>query len=210
MRQKTRDFRLGSLQDADDFAFSASFEKESNQPLDFWEGRISNPFSKHFVAYRAPQNADLALRSSKEHPLLGADAEWVGIVVLLGPKLVATASFSNETSWKAFVEKGTNMSEADNPDTVAYHIVAFYTASTVRGQGLGKILIENALHYILESRDNEGIANALCTTGVEVRNGASQAVFRRLGFFDTAARDSYVTDDGRALEDVIMRWDMRS
>ena len=34
-------------------------------------------------------------------------------------------------------------------------------------------------------------------------------VFRKLGFYDTEARDSYMTDDGRALEDVIMRWDMR-
>ena len=149
---RTRDFRLASLQGADEFAFSSRFEKESNQPSDFWEKRVSSPFSRHFVAYRALQNLNPTSAATNDHPLLSAGSEWIGVVVLQGPQLVATASFSNETPWKATIERSKATSEVDNPDTATYHITGFYTAFEVRGQGLGKKLVENALHYILESR----------------------------------------------------------
>src|ERR1700761_972213 len=94
---KYRELRLQSLK-SDPDAFSSTFEDESTQSSEFWTGRMLVPRARHFVAVRWNNTSDIAPTSDDPHAVL--EAEWVGMLVLLGPKVVASGDAS---PWKSLV-----------------------------------------------------------------------------------------------------------
>ena len=202
--RKMRDLRLRSLK-TDPEAFTSSYEDESRKPFDFWTGRILNADARHFVICR-PYSAQYALGQPND----AIHGEWLGILVLLGPREVDPALFSNETSWKDF-KKGSGKRETDEgrlrPASSAYHMVGVFVAPEERRHGWGHRLVEAALGVIALDCEKTKTSLAICTVGADERNEAAQRLYQNTGFA-VVAKDSFKADDGRHLTDLVMRRDL--
>jgi GNAT superfamily N-acetyltransferase len=200
---KYRELRLESLK-SDPDAFSSTFEDESRQPSEFWTGRMLVPRARHFVAVQWNTTPDIAPTSDDLYAVL--EAKWVGTLVLLGPKVVASGDAS---PWRALVgSRFVEDSAEATSDTgaSAYHLAGFYVAPEVRGRGLGGSLVNTAIEKIADDGQTIHSAGAICTVGASQRNLVVRRLFKRMGFLEVA-EEVCKTKDGRSLTEVILRRD---
>ena len=205
--EKCRELRLRSLK-SDPDSFSSSFTKESQQPFEFWTGRLLNSKALHYVVIQ--HNLDSKVEEALQNAETILQSKWVGILVRLGPRIVDIDSFSNESSWKTLLEGGSKKSmdraDTNNSRAAAYHLAGFYIAPETRGQGLGARLVQTALDNIAADCQIADSSRAICTVGTDRRNAVPQRLFAKMGFSNVAI-DNIQTDDGRHLTEIIWRQD---
>ena len=163
------------------------------------------PTARHFVGVKLNTDSSAPVSASDAQAVL--EAEWVGILVVLGPAVV---NKSDESPWKSlargrFVENGaeTNIDFSAS----AYHLAGFYVAPEVRGNGLGGLLVHAAMESIFQDRQSMGNARAICTVSASHTNSVVQRLFRRMGFVEVAEEECN-TEDGRHLTEIVMRRDL--
>ena len=208
--QVFRDIRLRALQ-TDPASFSSCFATESEQPHSFWTERLQNTQAKTFALIHKASGVQHHQHS--ESALL---RPWVGILVLLGPKLVDIEAFDNDSSWKTVLtEKHAVNEQSQLPKieassvkiALAYQVVSVYVAPEFRGKGLARKLMSSALAAVEQDLKDKSSGKAICT--VDVADGISVArnTYQRMGFV-TVAEDHSTTDDGREFHASVMRKDV--
>ncbi|ERF71147.1 hypothetical protein EPUS_05976 [Endocarpon pusillum Z07020] len=205
--QAFRDIRLRALQ-TDPTSFSSCFATESEQPHSFWTERLQNPQAKTFALVHEASGVQ-----HHHHPEFTLLRPWLGILVLLGPKLVDIDVYDNDSPWKTVLTEQHAINEQPQLQemeassvkiALAYQIVSVYVAAEFRGKGLAKKLMSSALAAIEQDLKNKRFGKAVCT--VDVADGISVArnLYQRMGFV-TVAEDQSTTDNGREFHGSVMR-----
>ena len=206
-----REIRLQSLQ-SDPASFSSTDFVERQKPISFFTKRLQNPLAKTFAVV-CDKAEDPASNKASE----STAGTWYGMLVLLGPQVVDPETFDNENSWKNLIGEQQRASQAPKTKSTAeapsisqtafsYHIVSVYVSSVLRGQGIGKDLFRAAFAEIEKEAANHRLTRAICTLGVGKNLLAAWNLYNAIGFV-AVAEVQYVVDDGRVLDDVIMRKD---
>lgn len=205
--QAFRDIRLQALQ-TDPASFSSSFTTESEQPPSFWTERLQNPQAKTFALIHKASGAQRYQHS--EFALL---RPWLGILVLLGPKIVDNEAYDNDSSWKTVLTEKHAINEqfqllkieaSSVKIALAYHIVSVYVAPEFRGKGLAKMLMSSALAAIKQDLGDERFDKAICTVDVTDGALAARKTYQGVGFV-TVAEDHSKSDDGREFHGSVMQ-----
>jgi ribosomal protein S18 acetylase RimI-like enzyme len=79
------------------------------------------------------------------------------------------------------------------------HLWGVYVAPEVRAQGLGAALVTTALKHATDTW-----ASRRVTLGVNVRNTAALALYRKLGFVEYGLEQEYLLVDGEFHDEVLM------
>ncbi|KAI1972570.1 hypothetical protein LOZ55_005740 [Ophidiomyces ophidiicola] len=151
-----RKARLRALQ-TDPSAFSSTYEREVQFQDNDWIKRLLNPLAQSFVALVKSDNLspagnsiwDESDKSSKsgvdhDHLKLLSENEWAGMIVLMGPKVLAVDGSESGNPLNAFHSMGA----AEAPDAVsfagrelAYIAASMFVLPEARRQGIGRRLI---------------------------------------------------------------------
>lgn len=178
---RLRNIRLKSLQ-LDPAAFASTYENESQFPQDVWTGRLTNPLARTFVGLHEVQSNN-GEHANEEHHI---DQEWLGTIVLLGPRPIASTSITASASpWKAFSsrkEQSKPLDEFSAGASVAYHIVGVYVAPEARGRRLGSKLVQ-AVVAAAEVDGREKLAGSVnVTVMVDDKNPVALRPYENAGF----------------------------
>lgn len=195
---KYRELRLKSLK-TDPDSFLSTFASESKQPFKFWTERITALGVRHLVAVQL--NGDLSATSITENLHAVLETEWVGTLVLLGPKDIA----SDDKSSLARGRLAEDNAEAKSESTAAsYHLAGFYVAPETRGQGLGKSLVDRAMEAISQDRQKMHNTGAICTVAASHKNIVVRRLFKTMGFLEVT-EEIYNTTDGDDFIGIVLR-----
>ncbi|KAF7513324.1 hypothetical protein GJ744_009745 [Endocarpon pusillum] len=208
--QAFRDIRLRALQ-TDPTSFSSCFATESEQAHSFWTERLQNPQAKTFALVHKASGVQ-----HHQHSELTLLRPWLGILVLLGPKVVDIDAYDNGAPWKTVLTEQHAINEQPQllemeassvKIALAYQIVSVYVAAKFRGKGLAKKLMSSALAAIEQDLKDKRFGKAICTVDVADGIWAARKVYQRMGFV-TVAEDHSTTDDGREFHASVMRKDV--
>ncbi|KAF7951027.1 uncharacterized protein EAE97_002579 [Botrytis byssoidea] len=151
---KYKDFRLLSLQVAPE-SFASNYSTEAAFLDEVWYERLANP---HAATYFALENSKI-----------------VGTVSMLGPLIYGPEDMSVlGNPWQAIGDKISNEQAICH-----YRMNGVFT--DVRGQGVGKALIEAALKYAGGEAAVQGKA-FVCSIVVESENSGARRLYERCGF----------------------------
>lgn len=197
--QRFRKARLSALQ-ADPAAFSSSYERESQFDDEAWTQRLQNPVAKSFVAlainsnvslekskdYQANNNENVAESDHIDNVLeLLCDNDWVGMIILLGPKALAADSSESPAPWKIFLAMGSSAT-LDTSSLIgreaAYFATSMFVLPEARKKGIGRRLIAASF----EAARNEAAAIGASEVNVcliaEANNTPAIQLYRSCGF----------------------------
>lgn len=210
---KFRQLRLQALQ-TDPASFSSSFITESQRPSSFFTNRLTNPIAKTFALIKAvPQS------QSHIDPEYALDKPWLGMVVVLGPKVIDPTAYDNESTWKTVLTETSPLVDeskrarsvfAESPSAnsaLVYHFVSVYVAPQVRGKGLAKKLMSTALAVVEHETREKTFTQAICSIGVAKDNSIARRTYESMGFVGVA-KDHFISEDGREGDDSVMRRDI--
>lgn len=153
---KYKEFRLLSLQVAPE-AFASSYSREAAFPDEVWYERLANP---HAATYFALENSKI-----------------IGTVSVLGPLIYGPEDMTVlGNPWQAIGDKTSNIQAMGH-----YRMNGVFTLPDVRGQGVGKALVEAALKYAGGQAAVQGKA-FVCSIVVESDNAGAQRLYERCGF----------------------------
>jgi ribosomal protein S18 acetylase RimI-like enzyme len=207
-----RELRLQALQN-EPASFSSSYTTESRRPPSFWTARLQNPQARTFALINRHLRTD-PLRD----PESVVDRPWLGMLVLLGPKVVDLDAYDNGSTWKAILTENPLIRDKAQPietrmgfspvnSALAYHIVAVYVAPEVRRRGFAKELVSSALACMNQDSKGKGCHKGICTVGVAEDIVAARKTYESMGFI-AVAEDHYTSGDGRAFHESVMRKDL--
>lgn len=152
---KYKDFRLLSLQVAPE-AFASSYSREAAFLDEVWYERLANPHAATFFA----------LEKSK----------IIGTVSILGPLLYGPEDMTAlGNPWQAIGDKTTS-----KQITGHYRINGVFTLPDVRGQGVGRALVEAALRYAGGEVAVQSKA-FVCSIVVESDNTGARRLYEKCG-----------------------------
>jgi len=176
---RSKEIRLRGLQ-LDPAYFASTFEKESQFPLETWISRLTNPLARTFIAMRErSQDGKTEVKDS----LL--DQEWLGTLVLLGPKPTKTGPVSASISpWQLFTPTAMVSEVAPPPSSsaLAYHLVGVWVAPEVRGSGIGGMMIQAACEAARDEAVKLCATTAVLTVMVEQWNTSGKRLYEKAGF----------------------------
>ena len=174
---RARDFRLQSLQLAPE-SFGIAYESEVNREPEFWTNRVANPKATTFIACRYDQTK--IKDAMNDHVQAVLDAEWLGSIILLGPKY-GVAEFALDTSpWKIIGEDSRH--DRVSEPIRHYLINGMFVMPTARGLGLGKALMTTALENAEKQTRSTGGETKKCTIVVDKYNDPARHLYLRSGF----------------------------
>lgn len=155
---KYKEFRLLSLQVAPE-AFASNYATEAAFLDEVWYERLANP---HAATYFALENSKI-----------------VGTVSMLGPLIYGPEDMAVlGNPWQAIGDK---TSDEQAMGHMHYRMNGVFTLPDVRGQGVGKALIEAALKYAGDEAAVQGKA-FVCSVVVESENSGARRLYERCGF----------------------------
>ncbi|OAP60619.1 hypothetical protein AYL99_05621 [Fonsecaea erecta] len=150
---RLKTLRLRSLKE-DAKSFISKYESEVSQPECFWLKRLKDDRATHLVLLR---HDTLTQKSTLlEH-------QWVGFVVIVAPdrKEVNDAGQSSPAEW---------------------YMAALYVEPEVRGQGLGKRLVQATIDHVRDNSSTEHGRSSCCLTSVVHGNENALDLYQKLGF----------------------------
>ncbi|ETI21959.1 hypothetical protein G647_06029 [Cladophialophora carrionii CBS 160.54] len=133
-------------------SFISKYEHEADQQQDFWLNRLKADRVVHLILARED--------GAKPNETLLQKA-WVGFVVISA----AANEKAPDSLWSA-----------------EWNMAALYIEPEVRGQGLGKRLIQATIDYIRGDASTEDNKPASCVTSVRHGNDNALDLYQRLGF----------------------------
>jgi ribosomal protein S18 acetylase RimI-like enzyme len=207
-----RELRLQALRN-EPASFSSSYTTESQLPPSFWADRLQNPQARTFALINRHVRTD-----PLPDPESMFDRPWLGMLVLLGPKVVDLDAYDNGSTWKTILTENplirdeaqpieTRMGLSSTNNALAYHIVAVYIAPGVRRRGFAKELVSSALACTKQDLKGKGCHKGLCTVGVAKDIVAARKTYESMGFI-AVAEDHYTSGDGRVFHESVMRRDL--
>lgn len=191
-----KNLRLQGLQ-VDREAFSSTYERESQFPLDEWIARIQNPVGKTFVsvfddnkttrsfAELSVPAGDNSIADTNLRLLLSK--EWMGQLSLIGPELLSAQGENTalDRPWEVFqnyVPPTTAKREPLSGAHVVYMLVGMFVLPQARRRGNGQRLLEAAVNAACEEAKARGALTARIVISVEQGNGVAQRLYERVGF----------------------------
>ncbi|PGH07968.1 hypothetical protein GX51_01408 [Blastomyces parvus] len=179
--QRFKTARLRALQE-DPKAFSSTYDKESKFDDATWAERLQNPQAKTFVALRAETTNGAEISEIEQ---LSA-TEWLGMIVILGPRALAADGSESETPWKPFLA-ASNINEPPDPATLvdaeaAYLAFSMFVLAEARRQGLGRKLVEAGVEAVRAEAMSMRAARANIGLWAEAQNEAALRLYEGCGF----------------------------
>ena len=181
--ERYRTARLRALREDPD-AFSSTYEREVQFEPEEWVKRLQNPEAKTFVAIRLPAaDTETGEPLSVSHAEKLAENEWLGMIVLIGPRTLSPADCL--TPWKPFTtsQKDGNATTSTFADQeITYFAVSMFVFREMRRQGLGRKLIEISLDTARQ--DAASLKATKLTIGLVLaaENTAAMDLYRKCGF----------------------------
>ncbi|KAM3071192.1 hypothetical protein ACMFMG_008787 [Clarireedia jacksonii] len=164
-----KQFRLDSLRLSPE-AFASTYAREAEFPDQVWYDRLANPRAAVFQAFQGDT--------------------VVGTVTAVGPLPYGVDELRPLANpWAMVGEEDTNK----QPTTAHFRINGMFTLPEMRGQGVGKSLLQEALKYAA----NEAAAlgrEFLGSVVVESYNEPAQRLYKKCGF--VAIKEEAHGDDG--------------
>lgn len=201
---RSKAIRLRALK-ADPAYFASTFETESRFSMETWIGRVTNPMARTFIAMRKPCS-----ETSKEITERDLDEEWLGTVVLLGPKLVTRGAINAATPpWQLFTPTpGPSPEASPKEDSIlVYQINAVWVAPEARGSGVGALMVQAALEAARTEVAEGARKTASVFVLVEKDNVAGMRLYQKSGFA-FVAEQNYTSPDGRTGTGVMLQLEL--
>ena len=153
--------RLQTLKE-DPRSWISLHEREADQPQEFWLSRVKDSSATHLVLVSFDSSHD----ASEGGTAALLQGEWVGFVVILAPE-----PHQNDTA---------NHVETTSSE---YLMASVSVRSDVRGQGLGKRLVQAAIQTARNNALEMHTLSSSCLTA-NVRHGNDHALqlYQKLGF----------------------------
>ncbi|EGD99828.1 hypothetical protein TESG_07166 [Trichophyton tonsurans CBS 112818] len=161
-------------------AFSSKYERESTFTDEQWAQRLQNPMSTTFVAVCVDNDAE-APTSVEDVEKLKSN-EWMGMVVLLGPKVVGS---SMKYVWDPFLSTAWMQpdDEGDFKDAeAATFAVSMFVLPEAARRGVGKMLLSRITDYAKEVGKRKSMGKLHVSLIVERDNDAAIRLYERCGF----------------------------
>ncbi|ESZ91646.1 hypothetical protein SBOR_7977 [Sclerotinia borealis F-4128] len=156
---KYKEFRLLSLQIAPE-AFASNYEREAAFLDEVWYERLANPYAATFFAFR--------------------DFRLIGTISILGPLPYGPEEMmALGNPWQAIGDNASNKQATGH-----YRINGVFTLPEVRGQGVGKALIEVALR-LAKGETAVQARKFVCSIVVESDNAGARRLYEKCGFVAT-------------------------
>ncbi|EFE42627.1 GNAT family acetyltransferase, putative [Trichophyton verrucosum HKI 0517] len=161
-------------------AFSSKYERESAFTDEQWAQRLQNPMSRTFVAVcvdhvtEAPSNVEDVEKLKSN--------EWVGMVVLLGPKVVGP---SMKYAWDPFLSMAWMQPDDErdfNDAEAATFAVSMFVLPEAARRGVGKMLVSRMMDSAKEDGKRKSIGKLHVSLIVERDNDAAIRLYERCGF----------------------------
>ncbi|KIW67679.1 hypothetical protein PV04_06911 [Phialophora macrospora] len=133
-------------------SFVSKYENEVDQQQDFWLNRLTADRVVHLVLAR-----EAGANPNKD--LL--EKQWVGFVV---------------------ISAGPSDQVGDSSSPAEWYMAAVYIEPEVRGQGLGKRLVQATIDYIKDHAPTEDSKPVCCFTSVRHGNDNALELYQKLGF----------------------------
>jgi ribosomal protein S18 acetylase RimI-like enzyme len=171
--------RLRSLRE-DTNAFISKYESEVSEPDDFWLDRLKFDRAFHLI---------LGRHGAPESPKDLMQKEWVGFVVIIAPSRAGVESIGQ-------------------PAAAEWEMAALYIQPELRGQGLGKRLVEATIEYVKEHGLVDGKTTPSCVTSVRHGNERALELYQRLGFRIIDSNE-HVEKEGRSYLTTRLKIDVR-
>lgn len=173
--------RLKSLKH-DTGSFISKYESEVNEPPEFWLKRLTDPRAVHLVLCRHDSDDP-----SDTIQLTLLRSQWVGFVVIIAPDR--------------------NKDEAAAPTVPEWQMAALYVEAEVRGQSLGKRLVQATMDYIRNNSSSSAGSPPFCMTSVRHGNDLALQLYQKLGFRVVDANEQ-VEKEGRQYTATMLRIDL--
>ncbi|KAK2806478.1 hypothetical protein FQN50_005761 [Emmonsiellopsis sp. PD_5] len=177
--------RLRALRE-DPSAFSSKYETESQFENAFWAKRLQNPLAKTFAAVRTTTEVDCPAQTEDNDLELLARNEWLGMVVLLGPRALAADGTESNAPWRPFLPPADPNQPPDTESIAgseaAYLAVSMFVLAEARKQGLGGRIIEKSVEVVRQEAKSLGASRLSVCLLVEPDNGTAQRLYERCGF----------------------------
>ncbi|PGH05389.1 hypothetical protein AJ80_08357 [Polytolypa hystricis UAMH7299] len=213
--QRFKTARLRALQE-DPSAFSSAYETEALFADEIWAKRLLNPASKTFVAVWCCEREEEDVESGDQSDIdVLVENEWLGMVVLLGPRTtaatpppaaVSTTSPSGPKPrfpWSVFLPPNDPFSLTDpsrlHGSEAAYLAVSMFVLREVRRQQLGRKLIEASVEAVRDEVKALSATRGNIGLGVIRENVAARRLYERLGF-EYLPVDDMPKAEGEAVE----------
>lgn len=179
---RLKDLRLKSLKsDAD--SWISTYESEVGQPEEFWLSRLQATRACHLVLVRdGPPGHGI---DTEALPLLQGD--WVGFVVIIGPE-------------------PSNMGKSGSASS-EYLMSALFIDAELRGYGLGKRLVQEAMTTVRHDALMNKLTAPYCTTSVRHGNDHALKMYQKLGF-RIVEPVSHGVKEGRQYTSTVLRTDL--
>ncbi|EGD91768.1 hypothetical protein H112_00880 [Trichophyton rubrum D6] len=161
-------------------AFSSKYERESAFTDEQWAQRLQNPMSRTFVAVCVDHDTEAPASVAEVEKL--KSNEWMGMVVLLGPKVVGS---SMKYVWDPFLSMAWMQpdDEGDFKDAeAATFAVSMFVLPEAARRGVGKMLISRMMDYAKEDGERKSIGKLYVSLIVERDNDAAIRLYERCGF----------------------------
>ncbi|KAM5436413.1 hypothetical protein MferCBS31731_005904 [Microsporum ferrugineum] len=172
-----RDARLRALKTYPE-AFSSNYERESAFTDEQWAQRLRNPMSTTFVAVCVEQDntADEDVDKLKNH-------EWMGMIVLLGPKVLDVGS--TKCPWEPFLSMDWMQPETEGAFEGAettYFAVSMFVLPEATKRGVGKMLVSEMKDHAREDGKEKSASKLHLSLIVERENPTAIRLYERCGF----------------------------
>lgn len=185
---KLRELRLHALKTSPQ-AFATSYEQERQNELIATMDRLADRKTDHFFA--TDRSIDPWSEETNEQFFEQLfDAEWVGMIVLIGPlspNQSAAISAKEEPLAGGKGRESPESSKKDLPGVVHFHLNGVFVDPAVRGAGLGLALVEAALAKAVAKSGGREIQ---CSVLVDSENLAARKLYQRAGF-DEVGQETY-------------------
>ncbi|KAG5295206.1 acetyltransferase [Histoplasma ohiense] len=163
-------------------AFSSTYHREAEYDDAIWVQRLRNPLSKTFVALRTERRGGT---ETSDIELLAAN-EWLGMIVIFGPRALPADGSGSKTPWKPFLSS-VNLNEPPDPTAIvgyeaAYVAFSMFVLIDARRQGLGRSLVQASIETVRAEADSMHATRANIGLFVEAKNQAAQRLYKGCGF----------------------------
>ncbi|EFR01568.1 acetyltransferase [Nannizzia gypsea CBS 118893] len=186
-------------------AFISKYERESGFTEEQWAQRLMNPMSRTFIALRVDHDTDTPVTGAGDIEKL-KNHEWVGMVVLLGPKVFDS---SMKYVWDPFLSMAwmqpddEGVFEGAEATTFA---VSMFVLPEVTRRGVGNMLLSNMMDFAKQDSMRKSVTKLHVGLIVESDNEAAVRLYKRCGFALVDAGSDLDGVGSRAIPPLGMVW----
>ncbi|KIW52790.1 hypothetical protein PV05_08410 [Exophiala xenobiotica] len=177
--------RLQTLKEDPD-SWISLYAREADQPQDFWMSRLKDSSATHLVLVSVDSSHD----ASEGETTALLQGEWVGFAVILTPE-----RHQNDTA---------NHMESNSSE---YLMASVSVRSDVRGQGLGKLLVQAAIQTARNNALEKHNSSSCLTANVRHGNDHALQLYQKLGF-RIVDPDYQGEKEGRPYTSNVLRFDL--